>query len=214
MQQTMGRRSGAAPAVIGLILVGIGLAALVVRQFGIDFWEAVGPLGWPFFIIVPGLVLLVASLFPAAPKGAGFAVSGAVVTAIGCLLLYQSRTDHWESWAYAWAVIPLAGGLGTLLYGMLTRSSGLVTSGLWMASISAVMLVVGAWFFEGIFAGDMRFAEIAEWWPVALIAAGAAISLAAFVRQRSTPAGTPTEAPGVPPVQPPDSLTTGGPQPL
>jgi hypothetical protein len=214
MQQTMGRRSGAAPAVIGLILVGVGVAALVVRQLGIDFFEAIGPLGWPFFVIVPGLILLVASIVPAAPKGAGFAVSGSVITVIGALLLYQTRTEHWESWAYAWALIPLAGGVGTFLYGALTRSAGLITSGLWMAGISGVMLVVGAWFFEGIFAGEMRFAEIGNWWPVVLIVVGVAITVGAFMRQRVTSTDTARETPSGPPVLPPDSLTSGGPQPL
>jgi hypothetical protein len=209
MQHTMGRRSGAAPAVIGLILVVVGLAALAVRQLGIDFFEAVGPMGWPFFVIAPGLVLLAASIAPAPPKGLGYAVSGSVVTAIGCLLLYQSRSDHWESWAYAWAVIPLAGGIGNVLYGAFTRTSKLIVSGLWMAGISAVMLVVGAWFFEGIFSGDMRFAEIGNLWPVALIVIGAVVLLASFLRPGAATTPPPPEPPATT-----DSLLDEGPKPL
>lgn len=205
MQGMLGRRSGMGPATLGLILVVIGAGALIVRQLGFDLFEAVGPRDWPFVIIVPGVVLLGAALLPAAPKGLGFAIAGSIVTAIGGLLLYQTRSDHWESWAYAWAVIPMAGGIGMLLYGLLTRASSLVVSGLWMAAISTVMLFVGAWFFEGIFAGDLRFAQIGEWWPVAVIAVGVVIVLASFLRRRRLVS---------PPSAPTDSLTDEGPNPL
>ena len=208
MQGTVGRRSGMGPAALGLVLVVIGAGALLLRQLGFDLFDAVGPWSWPFFVIVPGVVLLGAALMPAPPKGLGFAVAGSIVTAIGGLLLYQSRTDHWESWAYAWAVIPMAGGIGTILYGLFTRASSLISSGLWMAAISAIMLIVGAWFFEGIFAGDLRFAEIGEWWPVAIIAVGVVIVLGSFLRLR--PASTRT----APPSAPTDSLTDEGPNPL
>jgi hypothetical protein len=202
MQQTAGQRSGLTPAVGGLVLVIVGIVALLGRELRIDVFEAIGTWGWPFFVIVPGLVLLGAALVPAPPKGLGFAIAGSVVTAIGCLLLYQSRADHWESWAYAWAVIPMAGGIGTVLYGALTRTPGVIGGGLWMAGISAIMLLVGAWFFEGIFAGEVRFIEIANWWPVAAIVVGAAITLVAILRPR--PRGDAS--------QPSESLTVSGPQ--
>ena len=70
------------------------------------------------------------------------------------------------------------------------------------------MLIVGAWFFEGIFAGNLRFAEIGEWWPVAIIAVGVVIVLGSFLRLR--PASTRT----APPPAPTDSLTDEGPNPL
>ncbi|HEX4898103.1 MAG TPA: hypothetical protein VFV53_07040, partial [Candidatus Limnocylindrales bacterium] len=206
MQQTVGRRSGAGPAVLGLLLVAVGVVALIVRQLDVAFFEWMGEWGWPLYVIVPGLVLLGAALAPAPPKGLGFAVSGAVVTTIGGLLLYQAQSGHWESWAYTWALIPLAGGLGTLAYGLLTRTRTMITSGTWMAGIAAIMFVVGAWFFEGIFSGDMRFAELGTWWPVTLIAIGAVIVLASFLRPRL--------APSAPPPAPTDSLTDEGPDPL
>ena len=52
------------------------------------------------------------------PRGLGFAIAGTIVTTIGFLLLYQDSTGHWESWAYAWALLTLAAGLGTLIYGL------------------------------------------------------------------------------------------------
>ena len=35
---------------------------------------------------------------------------GVIVTATGALLLYQSITGHWASWAYAWAMYPALTG--------------------------------------------------------------------------------------------------------
>jgi hypothetical protein len=200
MQQTVGHRPGASPAVVGLFLVVVGVLALFARQLGLDLFEAVGTWGWPFFVIVPGLVLLGAALLPAPPRGLGFAIAGSIVTTIGGLLLYQARADHWESWAYAWALIPMAAGVGTALYGSLIGASRLVGTGLRLITISAILLVVGWWFFESIFAGDTRLAGIDTWWPLGIIALGAVFVAGSFLRPRPTNDARP--APPAPPVTP------------
>jgi LiaF transmembrane domain len=197
VQQSVGHRSGASPAVLGLFLVIVGVIALFVRQLGIDLFEAIGAWSWPFFVIVPGLVLMGAALLPAPPRGLGFAIAGSVVTAIGVLLLYQTRADHWESWAYAWAIIPMAAGIGTFLYGALIRASRLIGAGLRLITISTILLVVGWWFFEGIFAGGRPFAGIDSWWPLGLIALGAVFVAGSFRGPRPT-----SVAPPAPPTTP------------
>ena len=204
MHQTVGSRPGIAPATLGLVLIVVGVAAVIVRELNINVFASIGDWGWPFFVIVPGLLLLGAALVPAPPRGLGFAIAGTVVTTIGGLLLYQTQTNHWESWAYAWALIPMASGLGTFLYGVLTRTSTMITAGLWMAGIAAILFAVGAWFFEGIFAGDTRFADIGNWWPMAVIAVGAVILVGSFLRPRPTPTAPPAD----------DSLGASGPPPL
>ena len=203
MQQSLGNRNAMAPAVIGVLLIVVGAIALALREFGTNILPSIGEWGWPFFIIVPGVVLLALSLVPAPPRGIGFATAGAIVTTVGALLLYQSRSGHWESWAYAWALIPLSTGVAMALYGLLARTRGMVTSGLWMAAIAAFLFVGGAWFFEGIFAGEERFVDAGNWWPVAAIAVGAVIVFASFLRPGRT-----TEPP-----PPPDSATASSPQP-
>lgn len=180
MQQSVHQRPVAAPAVLGLLLIALGVVALVMRQVGADFFASVAAWGWPLFIIVPGVVLLAVSLLPARPHGVGFATAGAIVTAVGSLLLYQSRTGHWESWAYAWALLPMAAGAALVLYGLFAREGGMVTNGLWMAGVAAVLFAVGAWFFEGIFAGQVR-PDFADWWPVGVILIGALIAIRAFI---------------------------------
>jgi hypothetical protein len=197
MEQRLEQRPAAAPALAGLLLIAFGAAVLLARATGLDLLAAIGQDGWPFLVIVPGLVLLAASLVPARPRGIGFATAGAIVTTVGTLLLYQARTGHWESWAYAWALIPLAAGAATTLYGLFARERGMVTTGLTMASIAAALFLAGAWFFEGVFAGEPRPTDVGAWWPIGVIVLGGVIVLRAVLlpEPRSPSSGEPVERP-------------------
>jgi len=190
MQQSFGQRPVAAPAVLGFLLIALGAVVLLAREAGFDMFEQIGTWGWPLFVIVPGLLLLAAALVPRPPRGIGFAIAGAIVTTVGALLLYQSRTGHWESWAYAWALIPMAAGLALIAYGLFSRSSSMVRGGTWMAGIAALLLAIGAWFFEGVFAGGVR-PELIEWWPIAIVAVGAVLVLSAMFRGDGRAGGEP-----------------------
>ena len=200
MQHTAGQRVLTGPAVVGLLFITFGAVALVLRGAGIDPFGAIGTWGWPLFVIVPGLVLLAASLVPAPPKGIGFAMAGAIVTTVGALLLYQSRTGHWESWAYAWALIPLGAGSALILYGLLARERGMVTTGLTMAGIAAALFLAGAWFFEGVFAGERRPTDVGAWWPIGVIVLGGVIVLRAVLLSapRSSSSGVSAARPAGP----------------
>ncbi|MDJ1007194.1 MAG: hypothetical protein QNJ13_05155 [Paracoccaceae bacterium] len=90
---------------LGFILVGVGVV-LLVAQFG-----GAARFLWPFFIIAPGAGLVAAAL---ATEDAtrGLAVPGMVIGTIGTILFFQNLFDHYESWAYAWALIPFAVGAG------------------------------------------------------------------------------------------------------
>ena len=96
---------------LGALLVGAGLILLVLRYF-----DRSAELLWPLFIIVPGIVLMGSGIF-SEWRSKNMAVAGAVVTAVGCILFAQSVFDYFQSWAYAWTLLPLAGGIGALLYG-------------------------------------------------------------------------------------------------
>lgn len=199
MQQTIGHRPGLAPMGLGVGLIVVGAVALVVRELGFNFSNAIGEWGWPLFVIVPGLVLLAASIVPAPPRGLGFAIAGAIVTTVGALLMYQNQSGHWESWAYAWALLPIAAGLALMLYGTaFAHSRDLITTGLWIAGIAAIILALGAWYFEGIFAGEPRPIDVANSWPLLVIAIGGLLTAVALFGPR---AATPTTQP--PATQPP-----------
>lgn len=200
MQQSFFRRPTTRLEFAGLVLIGVGWAALVLRALGPDVLPSIAAQGWPVFIIIPGVVLLALSLAAVPPRGVGLATGGAAVTTVGSLLLYQSQTGHWESWAYAWALIPAAGGIAMATYGAITRTRPLVTSGTWMAGIAFGLFVAGAWFFEGLFAGEPRPLDLVNAWPIGVMVLGVLLILAAILRRSSGAA-------------PPDH-TTSGPDPV
>ena len=165
-------RTRRSPEIAGVALLVIGLLALAVRQAGLDPIGLVGEGGWPLFVIVPGVILLAAAALPAPPAGLGFAMAGSIVSTVGLILLYQQNTGHWESWAYVWALIPGASGLGLAGYGLLTSDTALVRNGLRLMGVAAVLFVVGAWYFEAVFAGGTAPIDIGQWWPLVLVAVG------------------------------------------
>ena len=182
MQQSSPQRPLTAPAVFGLVMVVVGAVALAIQQVDINFLPNLGSWGWPLFILVPGLVLLGAAVIAPRPGGVAFAVGGAVVTTVGGILLYQSQSGHWESWAYAWALLPTAAGLAFLGYGLLVSDRRMRAVGAWLAGVAGSVFIAAAWFFEGIFAGEDRFVPAGNWWPIALIGLGAAFVLWALLR--------------------------------
>src|SRR5690349_14204450 len=131
------------PLLLGGLLVLVGLAALVLQQADVRFGDFIGEVGWPLFVIAPGIVLLVAAFITPRPSGIGFAISGSIVTTVGLILLYQNTTGAWESWAYVWTLIPGAAGVALVVYGSVIGSAQLVNRGTRMAIIAAVLFVAG-----------------------------------------------------------------------
>jgi hypothetical protein len=185
MEATMSTPRTNGAAVLGLILLIVGAVALGARAVGVDLLEVIERAGWPFFVIVPGLILASAALLPRRPDGLGFAIAGTIVTTVGLVLLYQESTGHWESWAYAWALVgPGAAGIACVWYGLLARSRQLVMEGFRLAAVATALFVVGAWFFETIFRTGRAPVDIGTWWPALLIAAGLLTVVGAFVSRR------------------------------
>ena len=93
-------RTGLEPPMValGLILIVGGGALLVAQLMDVDF----GRIGWPFFVIAPGVVLLLAGL--ASSGGLGLAIAGSIVTMVGLILFFQNATGLYATWAYAWAL--------------------------------------------------------------------------------------------------------------
>ena len=164
--------------VAGVTLVVVGILLLVGRIFGISL----GRYLWPFYIVVPGVVLFVFAL-AAGGSGEGLAIAGSLVTMVGLVLFYQNTTGHWQSWAYAWALIaPTSIGLGQMVYGSLKGRGHVVKSGLGLAKIGGIIFVVAALFFELVI-GISGFGYIG--WPVLLIGAGVLLLLRNLLSGRS-----------------------------
>jgi len=132
--------------VIGGLLVLIGAILLAGQFVRVDIWHY----GWPFFIIAPGVLLLILALTSRGFVGEGLAIVGSVITVTGLILLYQNASGHFESWAYAWALIPASVGLGMVLYGWVAHRPANVRVGTRLLGIGLVIFFLGALFFEGV----------------------------------------------------------------
>jgi hypothetical protein len=170
----------AATLAIGGVLIVVGILFLVGQQVGLDL----GSHGWPMFVIVPGVVILLAAFTMSSDAGIGIAVLGSIVATTGLLLLYQDSTGHWESWAYAWALVaPGAVGVGFLAYGLVRGRWPMVRAGLLITAIGLVLFFVGALFFEGVIGiSGRRFGPAADvLLPVALIGLGVIVLVGAIL---------------------------------
>lgn len=141
---TPARRSGTGLA-LGVVLVVVGAFYLVVQVAGIDL----SVFGWPLFVIIAGLSLLVVGF---ASLGTGAAIPGGILTMVGLVLAYQNSTGHWTSWAYAWPLVAPGGvGLGLFLQGIRERNVGLIRQGRSLMFIALLIFMVGFVLFESIF---------------------------------------------------------------
>lgn len=164
------RGSGGA-AVLGALLIVLGLIFLAGQLFEFD----IGEFGWPFYVIGPGLALVVLGLTQR--NGSGLTIAGSVVTVVGVLLFYQNVTDHWESWAYAWALVaPGGSGLGMVLYGTRSQNAAMARAGLWQCVVAFSLFAAGFVFFEGILGISGRRFPLPDWvMPVVVIVLGLAL---------------------------------------
>jgi len=141
------RRGRRQSTVIGGLFVLVGAILLAGQFVRVD----IGHYGWPFFVIVPGLLILFVALTARGAVSEGLAILGSIVTVTGLILLFQDATDHYESWAYAWALVfPGAIGLGMILYGLTASRPGNVRAGTRLVGIALVLFLLGATFFEGV----------------------------------------------------------------
>jgi hypothetical protein len=159
--------------VLGVILVLVGVGWFVFRELRIDPFEAIAGAGWPYFVIIPGVVMLIASLLRTPPHGVGLAIAGSIVTTVGAVLFYQQATGNWESWAYAWALVgPGAAGLGMVVYGLIVGQRDLLATGARLVAVAAAVFAVGYWYFEAIFDTGQAPLELGQWWPLVVVGAG------------------------------------------
>lgn len=176
-------RSPSTTAILGLLLIVVGAAYLGARLAGVDL----AFVGWPAFVIVPGLVLFALAFAVGGPGGAGLATAGAVIATTGVVLAVQRATGLWATWAYAWALVaPGSIGLGLIVYGALTRQPALVRGGLWPFVAGLGLFFLGLLFFEGVVGlSGRRIAGFDVAAAVALIVIGGAIIVGRLVRSRA-----------------------------
>src|SRR5712692_192320 len=130
---------------LGLVLVVVGVFFLIMRLFEIDL----STYGWPLYVIIPGLTLLIVGFVS---LGTGALVPGGIVTVTGLILAAQNASGDWASWAYAWTlVVPGGAGLGLFLQGLRVHDSKQMRLGRNLMFWSALMFMIGFVIFESIF---------------------------------------------------------------
>jgi hypothetical protein len=108
--------------------------------------------GWPLLVVIPGMVMLVTGFAAGGAAGTAAMVPGAIVTAVGVLLMYQNAAGHYESWAYAWALVtPGAVGFAVWLSGVRNRNPAVRAGGRTTMTTGVVLFLVGLVVFEGVF---------------------------------------------------------------
>lgn len=162
---------------LGGLLILLGIVFLLGELFDIRLGQFI----WPFFVIVPGVLLFLLALALDNDSGQAVASVGGLVTMVGLILLYQNVSGHYTSWSYAWALVaPTSIGLGLLSYGWLKHKPELQQRGWDVAKVGLSIFVVAAVFFEFII-GVSGFGLGRIGWPLLLIGLG----LFLFIRNLS-----------------------------
>lgn len=167
---------------IGLLLVAVGVMALLGNLVDISL----GRYLWPLWVITPGLLLMIPAvrMRPDHPEPLAFlAIPGAGLLTVGLLMLVMSITNYWQSFAYAWALIPI-GVLWGVGYARRYMRDDNTQRGLHEA-----MRVMGWIFlaFTAFFELFIYHQPLGQWWPVVVILVG--VYLVARNWQRSQVAG-------------------------
>jgi hypothetical protein len=161
------RRSAEA---LGLLLIFLGLFFFAGQWLDMD----PGRDAWPYFIVVPGALMVLAGLL-SRDRGGALLPVGSAVSTVGLILLFQNWTGLWATWAYAWTLIPAAVGLGLLMHGLVHRNAEGTRAGGRLLALMLLFFAAGAFFFEvvvGLNGFGLRYAWAAGYWPLLLILGG------------------------------------------
>lgn len=135
---------GGSSIALGIVLVVVGIFALLVVLTGVDLTQY----GWPLFIIIPGLTLMVVGFLSV---GAVATVPGGIVTMTGVVLAYCNATGDWPFWAYGWSLVTPGGvGLGIYLQALRDRDPHALRTGRTLLFVSLLIFLIGFVLFESI----------------------------------------------------------------
>jgi hypothetical protein len=170
---------------LGIVLIVVGALFLVDRVVGIDLATA----GWPLFVIVPGVLLLVWGLSMTGREGVGLAVGGGITIVVGLILAVQNATGLWATWAYAWALVGPGGtGVGLIAFGLTHGDHGLLSNGLRSLGSGLALFVAFGLFFEGVIGLSGTPFLSTDVGPIILVGAGVVVLLVGLFRSRHLPA--------------------------
>jgi hypothetical protein len=155
---------------LGIVLILLGGLFLVTRL--VPGLERV--FDWPWIVIGVGAALLLLGLLVGQPD---MAVPACIVSGIGGILYYQHLTDRWETWSYAWALIPAFVGVGMLLASVLGSKSTYA----YREAIRTIVVGVVLFLVFGSFFG--AFTWLGAYWPLLLVGAGILILVEGLIKK-------------------------------
>ncbi len=152
---------------------GLGIIFIVLGAFFfLSRYVDLANILWPFYIIVPGIMLFVFA-FAGGRKTSGLVIPASIVTTIGLILFSQNITNNFKSWVYTWALIPASSGLGMLIMSNMTDNFAMQEKAYKAIKTSLLMFLAFGVFFElFIFRSWMNSGMFAYALPIVLILAG------------------------------------------
>ncbi len=160
--------------IIGVLLILLGIWFLMVQLVpGLDSFVRI-ELSWPIIVVGVGLFLFLFGLLANEPD---LAIPACIVGGIGCILYWQNATGNWESWAYAWTLIPGFVGVGILLSGIL---GGKFRSA-WSSASSLLLISIVLFLIFGSLFGDL---PLGGYWPILIILLGVWLLIRTLFRMR------------------------------
>jgi hypothetical protein len=177
---------------LGMSMILFGVLFLIGQYISSWFKFDFGHYTWPFFIIIPGCLLLVVSFAFESRTGMKLAAIGAGVGVSGIILLIQNAFDIYASWAYAWALVfPTSYGITKWIYGSLRGLTDQTKSGLALTGIGLAIFVSGGFFFELMIGlSDLRYGSARIIWPGLLIVLGIILLLSSLFPRRYVSSGS------------------------
>lgn len=123
-----------------LFLILLGVVFLVFNFVDLKIAQT-----WPMiFLILAAFFFIPALIWPDARRGlAGLYIPGSILLVLGIIFFYNTLTNDWVSWAYAWTLIPGSVGLGLMLGSWIGKwSDGGAKVGAWMLGISLLVFAL------------------------------------------------------------------------
>lgn len=154
--------------ILGVLFVGLGILFLLEQLTGLQVFHYL----WPLLFVAVGLGFF-AAMFSGGPNAGALAIPGSIFVMLGLVFLYQNAFNHFESWAYAWALVaPTGAGIGLSIFGWWTRRADLRRAGVIVTGIGLLIFLVGGAFFELLFSLVGIITPARFLFPLALVVGG------------------------------------------
>jgi hypothetical protein len=178
----MFERRNTASALIGLILIGLGIIFLAGQFINIQISSFL----WPFAVIAFGGVFFLGML-AGGPSAGGLAIPGSIIGMTGLILLVQNTFGHWEGWSYDWTLILVSIGIGLVINGYWSHREHSRQAGWRLIRLGTLFFLIFGAFFELVIGFGATSLASRIFWPLAIIAAGAYLFVSRLGRTTPLP---------------------------